>query len=1089
MHMSTFITGQLVALYLSWRLAIVAIPALSILIIPGLVYGKLLGRVGEKIQEAYAIAGGIVEQTVSSMRTVYSNVAEDRMLKSYEIALEPTLKLGIKQGLLKGMAVGSIGITFAVWALQGWYGSTLVKKNAKGGNVFTAGVCIVYAGLSLGGALINVKYLTEANAAASRIFDMIYRVPNIDSADQQGTTMLDVKGELEFKDIDFAYPSRPENLVLRKFGLRVIANQTVGLVGKSGSGKSTIINLLERFYDPLQGKILLDGIDIKTLQLRWLRSQMGLVNQEPILFGTSIKENILFGKDGASMEEIVVAAKAANAHNFINQLPDGYNTLVGQLGNQMSEGQKQRISIARALLRDPKILLLDEATSALDSHSEKAVQDALNQASIGRTTIIIAHRLSALRNVDLIAVIQSGEVVESGFHDELMGRRGSYSGMVQLQRAFISDDHASTTKSMESNSSDFLDKRTPRTEDKANESDMEISSRDKITNQLQEDPKGSPSLWYLMRMTVSEWKSAVLGCIGGVCYGMIQPLYSFCLGGLLSVYVITDHREITSQTRIYCFAFLSFAVFAFITNVFQHYHFGLMGESLTKRVRETLFGKILTFEIDWFDQENNSSGSLCSRLATDATMVRTLLTDRLSMLSQNISSATLAVVLGALLSWKLALVAIAMQPFIIGSFYTKAIMMKSMSRKLLKAQNKSSELASEAVANHRIITAFYSQEKILKLHELTQLNSTKESQKQSWYAGLGLSISQFLTAANAALLFWYGGKLLYQQQITYKHLFQTFFILVSTGRIIAETGSMTSDLSKGSSALKSIFVILKRKSKIDIDDSDGIKPEKINGEIEFKEVDFFYPTRPKQIILMHLSLKIDAGTVVALVGQSGSGKSTIIKLIERFYEPSNGSVVVDGVDIKHYNLRALRSYIALVSQEPTLFMGTIHDNIAYGNEKATEAEIVEAATVANAHDFISSLSDGYATYCGERGVQLSGGQKQRVALARAILKKPAILLLDEATSALDINSEMLVQDALEKTMVGRTCVVVAHRLSTVQKSDKITVVENGRIIEQGSHSELLTKEENGAYFSLVKFQQLATIGQDVIHHDQARLSG
>ncbi|TXG61115.1 hypothetical protein EZV62_012478 [Acer yangbiense] len=1089
MHMSTFITGQLVALYLSWRLAIVAIPALSMLIIPGLVYGKLLGGVGEEIQEAYAIAGGIVEQTVSSMRTVYSYVAEDRMLKSYKISLEPTLKLGIKQGLLKGMAMGSIGITFAVWALQGWYGSTLVKKNAKGGNVFTAGVCIVYAGLSLGGALINVKYLIEANVAASRIFEMIHRVPNIDSADQQGITVLDVKGELEFKDIDFAYPSRPENLVLRKFSLRVMANQTVGLVGKSGSGKSTIINLLERFYDPLEGKILLDGIDIKTLQLRWLRSQMGLVSQEPILFATSIKENILFGKDEASMEEIVVAAKAANAHNFINQLPDGYDTLVGQLGNQMSEGQKQRISIARALLRDPKILLLDEATSAQDSHSEKAVQDALNQASIGRTTIIISHRLSALRNVDLIAVIQSGEVIESGFHDELMGRRGSYSGMVQLQRAIISDNNASTTKSLESNSSDFLDKGTPRTEDKTIESDMQISSHDKITNQLQEDPKGSPSLWYLMCMTVSEWKSTVLGCIGGVCYGMIQPLYSFCLGGLLSVYVITDHREITSQTRIYCFAFLSFAVFAFITNVFQHYHFGIMGESLTKRVRETLFGKIITFEIEWFDQENNSSGSLCSRLATDATMVRTLLTDSLSMLAQNISSATLAVVLSALLSWKLALVAIAMQPFIIGAFYTKAIMMKSMSRKLLKAQNNSTELASEAVANHRIITAFYSQEKILKLHELTQISSTKESRKQSWYAGLGLSISQFLTAANAALIFWYGGKLLYQKQITYKHLFQTFFILVSTGRIIAETGSMTSDLSKGTSALKSIFVILKRESKIDIDDSDGIKPEKINGEIEFKEVDFFYPTRPKQIILMHLSLKIDAGTVVALVGRSGSGKSTIIRLIERFYDPSNGSVEVDGVDIKLYNLRALRSHIALVSQEPTLFMGTIHDNIAYGKENATEAEIVEAATIANAHDFISSLSDGYATYCGERGVQLSGGQKQRVALARAILKNPAILLLDEATSALDINSEKLVQDALEKTVVGRTCVVVAHRLSTVQKSDKITVVENGRIIEQGSHSELLAKQENGAYFSLVKFQQLATIEQDVIDHDQTRPSG
>ncbi|KAJ0090713.1 hypothetical protein Patl1_14137 [Pistacia atlantica] len=1005
MNMSTFITGQMVALYLSWRLAIVAIPAFFVLIIPGFVYGKLLAGVGEKIQVAYTIAGGIVEQAVSSTRIVYSYVAEDQMIKKYKIALEPTLKLGIKQGLLKGMAMGSIGVTFAVWALQGWYGSTLIiRKEAKAGDVFTAGVCIIYAGLALGGALINVKYFAEANAAASRLFEMIKRVPKIDSADQQGKN----------------------------------SGQTVGLVGKSGSGKSTVVNLLERFYNPIRGEMYLDDIDIRSLQLKWLRSQMGLVSQEPILFATTIKENILFGKEEGSMEEIIKAAKAANAHNFINQLPNGYDTMVGQLGIQMSEGQKQRISIARALLRDPKILLLDESTSALDSHSEKAVQDALDQASLGRTTITIAHRLSALRNADFIAIIQSGKVVETCPHYQLMENRSClYSSMVQLQRTFINDGIASTSKGIELNSSISIDKASSRTEKTENISALQSSSHD-----LQEDHKDSPPLWHLLCMASPEWKSTVLGCIGAFCYGLIQPLHSFCLGGILSVYIIDDHSEIKSQTRIYCFAFISFAIFAFITNVFQRYYFGIMGKSLTKRVRETLFVKILTFEIEWFDQENNNSGAVCSRLATDA---------------------TIAIVLGMVLSWKLALIAISMQPFIIGAFYTKATMMRNMSRKLVKAQNKSSELASEAVGNHRIITAFYSQEKILKLHELTQISPKKESNRQSWYAGIGLLVSQFLTAANPAVIFWCGGKLLYAQDITYKHLFQTFFVLVSTGRVIAETGSMTADLSKGTSALKSIFEILKTKSKIDPDDSNAIKPQKLNGDIEFKDVDFFYPSRPKQILLKHLNLKIDVGEVVALVGQ----------------------IEVDGLDIKLYNLKAIRSHIALVSQEPTLFAGTIHENISYGKENASEAEIIEAATVANAQDFISSMRDGYAIYCGERGVQLSGGQKQRIALARAILKNPAILLLDEATSALDINSENLVQDALEKTMLGRTCLVGAHRLSTVQKSDKITVIENGRIIEEGSHNELLARGEKGAYFSLLKCQQLATMRLCIKRHGQS----
>ncbi|KAH8481522.1 hypothetical protein H0E87_029116 [Populus deltoides] len=1042
-NITMFITGQLAALYLSWRLAMVAIPALLMLIIPGLVYGKLLGEVGKMIQEAYEVAGGMVEQAVSSIRTVYSYGGEEKTAKDYKIALQPTLKLGIKQGLLKGMAIGTIGITFAVWALQGWYGSTLIiNKGAKGGNVFVAGVCVIYGGLALGASLINVKYFIEANMAASQIFKMIYRVPEVDPADERRKTMSDVKGEVEFRDIDFEYPSRPGSL---------------------------------RFYEPLRGDIRLDGIDIKSLRLKWLRSQIGLVSQEPVLFATSIKENILFGKEEASMEEVIGAAKAANAHNFIHKLPEGYNTLVGQLGANMSEGQKQRISIARALLRDPRILLLDEATSALDSHSEKAVQNSLNQASAGRSTIIISHRLSTLRNADVIAVIQSGQVVEFGSHDQLMeNRSGAYAVMVQLQRTYM-DDSVISEDTREYGSSVALDNGMIGAEETVDISLSRSFSRSMKTNQQKEDNYSPPSLWQLISMAAPEWKASLIGCIAALGYGLIQPLHSFCMAALLSVYFTNDHSEIRSQTRIYCFAFLAFAVFTILTNVIQHYYFGITGESLTKRLREEIFHKILTFEIEWFDQENNSTGAVCSRLATDAAMVRNLVVDRLSFLTQATSAATLAVVLGLVLSWRLALVAISLQPCIIAAFYLRVMTMRTMSKKILKAQNRSSNLASEAVGNHRTISAFCSQEKVLKLYELTQVSSKKESHKQSWYAGLGLFISQFLTSALTALIFWYGGRLLFNQKITAKHLFQTFFILVSTGRIIAEGASMTADLSKGTSALKSVFKILQRDTKMEPENSDAIKPEKINGDIEFKQVYFSYLARPEQIILRGLSLKIEAQKVVGLVGRSGSGKSTIIRLIERFYDTASGSVEIDGVDIKCYNLRALRSNIALVSQEPTLFSGKIRDNIAYTKEKATEAEIIEAATTANAHDFISSLKDGYETHCGERGVQLSGGQKQRIALARALLKNPAILLLDEATSALDVNSEKLVQEALERTMFGRTCLVVAHRLSTIQKADKIVVIDKGRVVEEGNHSSLLSEGAKGAYYSLVKLQQLSEL--------------
>ncbi|XP_030544980.1 putative multidrug resistance protein [Rhodamnia argentea] len=609
-NITMFISAQLAALYLCWRLAIVAIPALLVMIIPGLVYGKLLVGVGEKIQEASAVSGRIVEQALSFIRTVYSYVGEKWTAKSYKISLEPVLKLGIKQGLIKGMAIGSIGISYAVWALQGWYGSILVTdKGFKGGSVFIAGVCITNGGLALGGALINFKYFSEANIAASRIFEMIECVPSIDLVGEEGMTLSDVSGEVEFKDLYFAYPSRPESLVLKKFSLRVMASQTVGFMGRSGSGKSTIINLLERIYDPVKGDILLDGANIRTLQLKWLRSQMGLVSQEPILFATTIKENILLGKEGATTEEIIKAATAANAHNFITQLPNGYDTQVGQLGIQMSEGQKQRISIARALLRDPRILLLDEATSALDSHSEKAVQDALSVASIGRTTFVVAHRLSALSNAHLIAVIQSGEVVESGSHEKLMeNEHGVYSTMVQLQRTSGGDGIAPSSQVVDFKKPASIRRKTTLL-DELN-TDPLIRSPQSKQNTGPEDHGQSPPFWSLVSLTVPEWKSTVLGCLGVIFYGFVQPVHSFCLGALLSVYVIEDHHKIRSQTRIYCFTFSALAIFAFVTNVIQHYFLGVMGENLTKRLREALFDKILTFEIEWFDQEGKNSGAL-----------------------------------------------------------------------------------------------------------------------------------------------------------------------------------------------------------------------------------------------------------------------------------------------------------------------------------------------------------------------------------------------------------------------------------------------------------------------------------------------
>jgi ATP-binding cassette subfamily B (MDR/TAP) protein 1 len=445
--------------------------------------------------------------------------------------------------------------------------------------------------------------------------------------------------------------------------------------------------------------------------------------------------------------------------------------------------------------------------------------------------------------------------------------------------------------------------------------------------------------------------------------------------------------------------------------------------------------------------------------------------DRMALVIQTISAVLIACTMGLVIAWRLALVMIAVQPLIIVCFYARRVLLKSMSKKSIHAQAESSKLAAEAVSNLRTITAFSSQERILRLFEQSQDGPRKESIRQSWFAGLGLGTSMSLMTCTWALDFWYGGRLMAEHHISAKELFQTFMILVSTGRVIADAGSMTTDLAKGADAVASVFAVLDRETEIDPDNPQGYKPEKLKGEVDIRGVDFAYPSRPDVIIFKGFTLSIQPGKSTALVGQSGSGKSTIIGLIERFYDPIRGSVKIDGRDIKAYNLRALRRHIGLVSQEPTLFAGTIRENIVYGTETASEAEIEDAARSANAHDFISNLKDGYDTWCGERGVQLSGGQKQRIAIARAILKNPAILLLDEATSALDSQSEKVVQEALDRVMIGRTSVVVAHRLSTIQNCDLITVLEKGTVVEKGTHASLMAKGLSGTYFSLVNLQQ------------------
>lgn len=1089
-HMATFLGGFAVGFSCVWRLCLVTLAVVPVIAFAGGLYAYTLTRLTSKSQKAYGEAGSIAEQAIAQVRTVYAFIGENKAISAYSEALEETLELGYKGGLAKGLGMGvSYVLLFCSWALILWYAGVLVRRGeTNGGKSITAIFSVIIGGMSLGQAFSNITAFGKGKAAGFKILEMVGKQPKMDRHIDDGKKLSEVKGNIELRHIVFSYPSRPEAVIFRDFSLRIPSGKTVAIVGSSGSGKSTVVSLIERFYDPVSGEVLLDGVDIRGLQLNWLREQIGLVNQEPALFATTIVENILYGKDGATIQDVEEASKAANAHAFISQLPDSYETKVGERGVQLSGGQKQRVAIARAMLKNPKILLLDEATSALDAASESVVQEALDRLMVGRTTVVVAHRLSTIRNVDTIAVVQEGLIVEMGNHEELMakGNTGAYYTLVRLQEmAMASDGTILSRDSRVGNlgrlSSSKSGRRSPSLRSNSGRRlshQLSSGSESRFEFDLQKLGTGDDTMysvprgtyWRLARLNVPEWPYAILGTTGSVLAGFLNPIFAVILSEMLRVYYETDHIRMTREIQKYSLVYVGAGIASLGIYYVQYYYFGVMGENLTNRVRKLMFSSILRNEVGWFDRDENSSIRLASRLSTDATNVRAAIGDRISIIVQNITVFLTACIVAFVVQWRMALVVLGTFPLLVGAAVAEQFCMKGFAGDVAGAHERATMVSGEAVGNIRTVAAFNAEEKVVELFAKELQVPERRSLMRGNIAGFFYGLSQMAMFSSYGLVLWYGSSLVKHGDSGFGPVLKVFMVLMITAYAVAETLSMTPDIVKGGNALYSVFSVLDRRSQIDPDEPNAEKLTSVKGDIEFRHVEFAYPARPEVSIFKDLSFKIRAGQSLALVGASGSGKSSVISLIERFYEPAAGRVLIDGRDIRKVNLRSLRQHIGLVQQEPALFATTVYDNILYGREAAKNAEVEEAAKAANAHAFITALPDGYATKVGERGIQLSGGQKQRLAIARAVLKDPAILLLDEATSALDAESEKVVQEALDRLMKRRTTVLVAHRLSTVRNASQIAVLQEGKIVEQGPHHELI-KNSDGSYARLVHIQQ------------------
>ncbi|CAM6102265.1 unnamed protein product [Calypogeia fissa] len=699
---------------------------------------------------------------------------------------------------------------------------------------------------------------------------------------------------------------------------------------------------------------------------------------------------------------------------------------------------------------------------------------------VGRTTVVVAHRLSTIRNADTIAVVQQGQIVESGSHEDLVGREdGVYSALVHLQQLATTNEGGLKDKTRHSRriskgsisarvslSQRSLSAVTPIASGDGGEEDGEAYPLAAQKEERVRAPKGS--FRKLIKMTRPDWAYSMAGIIGSMFAGCIHPSIAVLLGELLSVYYRTDKESMKKGVVEICLIFVGIGLAAPLIFILQHYSLAVVGERLVKNVREKIFATILRNELGWFDEEDNNSSQVAGRLASDASNVRVAIGDTISVLLQNFSLLVLSLVLAFTTEWKMAVVAIGLVPAVSLGFLAESWALHGFAADKAKAYIRATQVAGEAVANIRTLAALNAEDKIQALYALQLEGPAKQSFRKGQMAGFGYGLAQYIQYSSFALILWYSGRLGSRELATFGDCAKTFMIMVTSSYAAAETLTIAPTLSQARQAVTSVFQVLDRVTQIEPNDSQGRKVEKIGGEIELKDITLAYPSRPDFLVLKKLSLKVLAGKSLALVGASGSGKSSIISLIERFYDPISGEVLIDGTDIRKYNLLALRQHIALVQQEPALFATTIYENILYGKDGASEAEIIEAAKAANAHRFISSLPNGYKTQVGEKGIQLSGGQKQRVAIARAVLKDPAIFLLDEATSALDAESEKIVQDALERLMKGRTTIIIAHRLTTIQGAGSIAVLQDGDIVEEGSHSGLLG--QGGIYSRLIDLQ-------------------
>ncbi|ORX55901.1 P-loop containing nucleoside triphosphate hydrolase protein [Piromyces finnis] len=1131
----TFIGCFILAYISGWKLSLMMSIIIPIIFIIVMIMSIILKIYTKKSQDGYAELGGIAQEAFSQIRTIVSFGTEQKEIDRYVEKLKPTRRYGIIKGHTLGICLGLVFcIIYSSFAIAFIKGTRFIRDNEMSyGNVLNVFMGIMMGAMTLSGVGATLSAFSEAIGAATIIYDIIERKPLINT----NTGYIPdepTQGHIEFQDVHFNYPSRPDVEILKGISFKCLPGQTVALVGASGSGKSTTVQLLERFYNKKSGRILIDGKDIEEYNIKWIRSQIGLVSQEPTLFDASVTKNISINTPDASKEQVEEAAKLANAHDFIMKLSNGYDTSTGERGLQLSGGQKQRICIARALMKNPKILLLDEATSALDNQSEKIVQSALESAASGRTTLVIAHRLSTVKNADLIIVLEKGSIIESGTHDELMALKQYYYNLVKNQEIKVEEEKIkdeiemeneneneneySTTdinKSQESNLNEIDRNQNISSRSQSKSLSQNLNSYDDYTmenpivgrissnltlslNSLSNGTKnqyiieerreksyGFKDMPWKKYININKpyWLPNILGFFGSACNGAIQPAFAFIFSSALNTF--TKHGDdLIKGGEFWGLMFILLGVCNFIFFYCNLGGFFIAGEHLSYELRRRMYNSMIRQEVGFFDTNdigdgsekssgpnNNtaSTGTLTAKLATEASLVIGLNLN-IGTIFQQLVTVIGGFCIAFIYGWKLTLILLILVPFLFIGSYVRMQSIKNRSQENRNVFESSSKVACEAIISIKTVAALNLEDYFENLYYQKLDEPTKRLERRAYISAIGTGFSNAIAFFAYMVGYWIGAVFIEKGYMEFNNMFKVVMAIILTAMAVGQSSSIAPEANKAIEAFIHILEIIERKSRINAEDEHGIKKEEdgLNGDLEFKNIFFSYPSRPNVTVLQmgDKQIKIPTGKMCAFVGGSGCGKSTIIGLLPRWYDVTEGSVKVDDVENKEYNIKWLRQQIGIVNQEPCLFNISIKENIKYGKLDATDEEIYEACKKANIHDFIMSLPEKYDTLVGGLGTsQMSGGQKQRIAIARAMIRNPKILLLDEATSALDAESELIVQKALEEASEGRTTITIAHRLSTIKDAAQICVFKDGRIIEMGNHEDLM--KQKGEYYNMV----------------------